>query len=79
MRVALRCVSCRRSVLVSMVLRRFIGVLLRMQVVCMCHMGVMRGLLMLTRLVVLGGFVMVISGVGVMLGRVLVVLCCFVV
>jgi hypothetical protein len=44
-----------------------------------CDVSVMRGLGVIARLVVLGGFMMMLSGMAVMLGRALVVFCCFMV
>jgi len=65
-------------VLLCVKLRRFVCVVLCMQMVAMSEMGVMGGFFVIASLMVLGGFLMVLSGVVVMLSRALMVLCCIV-
>lgn len=65
-------------VVLSVKLGRFVCVMLGMQMVSMRDMGVMCGLFVIARLMVLGGFFMVLSGVVVMLSRALVVLGCII-
>ncbi len=55
----------------------FASVMPRMRVVAVCRVGVVGGFFVIAGLVVLGGFLMVTSGVLVMLSSLMVVLCGF--